>query len=152
MLNLLGEYECTMDAKGRIRLPAGLLRKLGEREKYDFVLNKGFEKHLTLYPIEVWEETVKKFGVLNPYDSDTRNFLRLFYNGATDVDLDDQQRILVPKRLKEYANLDNEVILNAFGDKIEIWDAKVYEETMNDNSEKLPELAQKVLGDRDKVA
>ncbi len=152
MLNLLGEYECTMDAKGRIRLPAGLLRKLGEREKYDFVVNKGFEKHLTLYPIEIWQETVKEFDALNPYDTDTRNFLRLFYNGATDVDLDDQQRILVPKRLKEYANLDNEVILNAFGDKIEIWDAKVYEETMNDNSEKLSELAQKVLGDRDKVA
>ncbi len=152
MLNLLGEYECTMDAKGRIRLPAALLRKLGEREKYDFVLNKGFEKHLTLYPIEVWQETVKEFGTLNPYDTDTRNFLRRFHNGATDVDLDDQQRILVPKRLKEYADLDNEIILNAFGDKIEIWDAKVYEETMNDNSEKLAELAQKVLGDRDKVA
>ena len=143
MLNLLGEYECTMDAKGRIRLPAALLRKLGEREKYDFVLNKGFE---------IWQETVKEFGTLNPYDTDTRNFLRRFHNGATDVDLDDQQRILVPRRLKEYADLDNEIILNAFGDKIEIWDAKVYEETMNDNSEKLAELAQKVLGDRDKVA
>ncbi len=152
MLNLLGEYECTMDSKGRIRFPGGLLRKLGEREKYEFVVNKGFEKYLTLYPIEVWEETVKEFENLNPYDTDTRNFLRSFHNGATDVELDDQQRILVPKRLKEYANLDNEVILNAFGNKIEIWDAKVYEETMNDNSEKLAELAQKVLGDRDKVA
>jgi MraZ protein len=149
MLNLRGEYDCSMDAKGRIRLPSSLLKKLGERENYHFVLNKGFEKHLTLYPIEVWEATVKEFEKLNPYDNDTRQFLRRFHNGATDIEMDDQMRILVPKRLGEFAGLQKEVILNAYGDKIEIWDAKEYEIMMSDESISMATLAQKVLGNRD---
>jgi MraZ protein len=148
MLNLRGEYDCSMDAKGRIRLPSSLLKKLGERENYHFVLNKGFEKHLTLYPIEVWEATVKEFEKLNPYDNDTRQFLRRFHNGTTDIEMDEQMRILVPKRLCEFAGLTKEVILNAYGNKIEIWDAKEYEDMMNDDSTSMADLAQKVLGNR----
>ena len=148
MLNLRGEYDCSMDAKGRIRLPSSLLKKLGERDNYQFVLNKGFEKHLTLYPIEVWETTVKDFEKLNPYDNDTRQFLRRFHNGATDIEMDDQMRILVPKRLGEFAGLEKEIILNAYGDKIEIWDATEYENMMNGSDTTMAELAQKVLGNR----
>ncbi len=146
MLNLRGEYDCTVDAKGRIRLPSALLKKLGERETYDFVLNKGFEKHLTLFPIEVWEATVQEFEKLNPYDVETRQFLRRFHNGTTDVDMDDQMRILVPKRLLEYANIDKDVILHAYGDKIEIWDAVEYEKNMSDEAMNIADLAQRVLG------
>ena len=148
MLNLRGEYDCSMDAKGRIRLPSSLLKKLGERENFHFVLNKGFEKHLTLYPIEVWEATVKEFEKLNPYDNDTRQFLRRFHNGATDIEMDDQMRILVPKRLGEFAGLEKDVILNAYGSKIEIWDATEYENMMNDDRTTMAHLAQKVLGNR----
>lgn len=149
MLNLRGEYDCSMDAKGRIRLPSALLKKLGERENFHFVLNKGFEKHLTLYPIEVWEATVKEFEKLNPYDNDTRQFLRRFHNGATDIEMDEQMRILVPKRLGEFAGLTKEVILSAYGNKIEIWDATTYDNMMNDDSMSMADLAQKVLGNRD---
>ncbi len=148
MLNLRGEYDCSMDAKGRIRLPSSLLKKLGERDNFHFVLNKGFEKHLTLYPIEVWEATVKEFEKLNAYDNDTRQFLRRFHNGATDIEMDDQMRILVPKRLCEFAGLEKEVILNAYGDKIEIWEATAYEDMMNGGDTTMAELAQKVLGNR----
>ena len=146
MLNLRGEYDCSMDAKGRIRLPSSLLKKLGDRENFHFVLNKGFEKHLTLYPIEVWETTVKEFEKLNPYDNDTRQFLRRFHNGATDIEMDDQMRILVPKRLGEFAGLQKDVILIAYRDKIEIWDATEYENMMNDDRVSMADLAQKVLG------
>ena len=149
MLNLRGEYDCSMDAKGRIRLPSSLLKKLGERENFHFVLNKGFEKHLTLYPIEVWETTVKEFEKLNPYDNDTRQFLRRFHNGATDIEMDDQMRILVPKRLGEFAGLQKDVILIAYRDKIEIWDATEYENMMNDDRVPMADLAQKVLGNWD---
>lgn len=148
MLNLRGEYDCTMDAKGRIRLPTALIKRLGERESYNFVLNKGFEKHLTLFPAEIWETTVKEFEKLNLYDNDTRNFLRRFHNGTTDVDLDDQSRILVPKRLAEYASLEKDIILSAYGDKIEIWNAAEYERMMNDDTMTMTNLAQRVLGNR----
>ena len=103
---------------------------------------------MTLYPIEVWETTVKDFEKLNPYDNDTRQFLRRFHNGATDIEMDDQMRILVPKRLCEFAGLEKEVILNAYGDKIEIWESAAYETMMNGDDTTMAELAQKVLGNR----
>ena len=145
MLQLLGEFDCTMDAKGRVRLPSGLLKQLGEKG-HSFVLNKGFEKHLTLYPQSVWEKTVKEFETLNQYDNDTRNFLRRFNNGATPIEIDEQGRILIPKRLAEYAGVEKDVILNAFGNKIEIWDITEYERMMDDSSTNMADLAQKVLG------
>ena len=145
MQKLLGEFDCTMDSKGRIRVPSGLLKQLGD-EGQSFVMNKGFEKHLTLYPLAVWEKTVKEFEILNQYDINTRNFLRRFHNGATAVEIDDQGRILISKRLGDYAGLEKDIILNAFGDKIEIWDAQEYESMMNDNTVNMSELAQSVLG------
>ena len=147
MPQLLGEFDCTMDAKGRIRLPSGLLKQLGgEEAQPKFVMNKGFEKHLTLYPQETWDKTVREFETLNPYDSDTRTFLRRFHNGATQIELDEQGRLLIPKRLSEYANVEKDVILNCYGDKIEVWDATEYERMMNDESVGMSDLAQKVLG------
>jgi MraZ protein len=148
MLNLRGEYDCTMDTKGRIRLPSGLLKKLGERSEYHFVLNKGFEKQLTLYPIEVWEATVKEFEKLNTYDANARQFLRLFHNGVADIEMDDQMRVLIPKRLADYAGLSKDIVLSAIGDKIEIWDAIEYEREMNSGSSQMANIAQTVLGNR----
>lgn len=146
MPHLLGEFDCTMDAKGRVRLPSGLLKQLGE-EGHSFVMNKGFEKHLTLYPQSVWDKTVKEFETLNLYNNDTRNFLRRFHNGATPIEVDEQGRILIPKRLAEYAGVEKDVILNAFGDKIEIWDAAEFERMMNDDTVNMADLAQRVLGE-----
>ncbi len=147
MPQLLGEFDCTMDTKGRVRLPSGLLKQLGE-QGVQFVLNKGFEKHLTLYPQTVWDETVKEFEQLNAYDADTRNFIRRFHNGATPLDVDDQSRILIPKRLAEYAGIEKDVILSAFGNKIEVWDAAEYERAMANSDTNMADLAQKVLGSR----
>jgi MraZ protein len=146
MIQLLGEFDCAMDAKGRVRLPSGLLKQLGE-EGVSFVLNKGFEKHLTLYPKSVWEKTVEKFSSLNTYDSSTRDFLRRFHNGATNIEVDEQSRILIPKRLLEYAGMEKDVILSCYNDKIEVWDATEYERFVNNSEVSMSELAQKVLGD-----
>lgn len=148
MLQLLGEFDCSMDAKGRFRLPAALVKQLGERSSYHFVLNKGFEKHLTLYPIEIWEKSIAGFAHLNTYDADTRLFLRRFHNGATQIELDEQGRLLVPKRLCEYAGLEKEIILSAYNEKIEIWDAATFDASMNDTAINMSDLAQKVLGNR----
>ena len=148
MLNLLGEFDCTMDAKGRVRLPSSLIKQLGERASYDFVLTKGFEKCLNLYPKEIWDKKAEKYHALNEYDTDTRTFLRRLSNGITALELDEQGRILISKRLSEYANLEKDIILNAFGDKIEIWSIENYEAFMNDDSISMAELSQRVLGNR----
>jgi MraZ protein len=147
MPQLLGEFDCTMDAKGRIRVPSGLLKQLGD-EQLTFVMNKGFEKHLTLYPQAVWDKTVQEFEKLNQYEADARQFMRRFSNGAIPLEIDDQSRILIPKRLAEYAGIEKDVILNAFGEKIEIWDATLYEEMMNDDNVDMSTLAEKVLGSK----
>jgi MraZ protein len=147
MPQLLGEFDCTMDAKGRVRMPSGLVKQLGE-EGIEFVMNKGFEKHLTLYPKSVWEKTVESFKDLNQYDNDTRDFLRRFHNGATPIEIDDQGRFLIPKRLAEYAGIEKDITLSAYGDKIEIWDTALFERMMNDNEVNMSNLAQKVLGSK----
>ena len=144
MIQLLGEFDCTMDTKGRIRLPSGLLKQLGE-EGSAFVLNKGFEKHLTLYPKSVWARTIEGFSALNSYDSDSRNFLRRFHNGASPIEIDDQSRILIPKRLAEYAGMEKEVVISCYNDKIEIWDAAEHKRLMDDDSVNMSDLSDKVF-------
>ena len=143
---LLGEYECSMDAKGRLRIPTPLLRQFGEQEKHSFILNRGVDKHLTLFPREVWEKEKIKIDTLNTYNADARKFRRVFYSGATEIEVDDQGRILLPKRLVEYAEIEKEVVLFAINDRVEIWSLDEYDAMMNDDTEDLSELAAKVLG------
>jgi MraZ protein len=120
MLNLIGEFDCTMDAKGRVRLPSGLIKQLGERETYSFVLTRGLDKELILYPQETWVKTTETFANLNLYDNEAREFVRRIHRGATPIEMDDQGRILIPKRLIEFAGLEKDLILNAMLDKIGI--------------------------------
>ncbi len=146
---LLGEYECSMDAKGRFRMPTSLLRQFGEAEKHSFVINRGMDKHLTLFPREVWDKEKIKIDELNNYNADARRFRRIFYSGSTEVDVDDQGRILLPKRLLEYAGIEKDVVLFAINDRVEIWSLEAYDKLMNDDDD-FSELAAKVLGNSPK--
>ncbi|MFM2267418.1 MAG: hypothetical protein RL757_859 [Bacteroidota bacterium] len=148
MLKLLGEFDCTMDAKGRVRLPSQLTRQLGEQERHEFVLARGLEKHLNLYPIPTWERITKELEGLNLYDKDSRLFVRMFHNGATPTETDEQGRILLNKRLVEFAGIGKEIILFAYNDRIEIWAADEYEKMMQNPTENVSDLAQKVLGNK----
>lgn len=125
MPNFLGEYEATMDAKGRFLLPAGFKKQLKEGEN-TFVVNRGMEKCLTLYPMESWNAIVGKISTLNEFDPKVRAFRRTFLGGATEVELDNAGRMLIPPTLKEHAELSKDIILVAAMDKIEIWDAAKY--------------------------
>ncbi len=146
MPQLLGQYECAVDAKGRIRLPSQLIKQLGESENYAFVMNKGFEQHLVLYPQSTWDKTTAEFDQLNPYDADTRQFLRRFYHGVAQIEMDGQERILIPKRLAEYAGIDKDATITAMGERIEIWATEVYEQMMDSPETDAAEIAQRVLG------
>ncbi len=145
MPQLLGEYDCKIDAKGRLRMPSGLLKQLGESETYTFVINRGFEKCLMLYPEEVWNKITKEIDQLNIFDEKKRQFVRYFYRGAITVNTDSQERILFPKRLKEYAALTKAVVLFAYKDRVEVWDADAYEEQLNNEPEDFSSLAQQVM-------
>ena len=140
-----GEYEATVDAKGRFLLPGGLKKQLPEGEGR-FILSRGFEKCLTLYPIKSWELIIAKISQLNDFDPKVRQFRRQFLGGATEVELDSANRMLLPPTLKEFAGLSKDIVLAAALDRFEIWDAGKYKQLFEDFSpEAFSSLAQEVM-------
>ena len=128
MIGFLGEYEATLDAKGRFLLPAGFKKQLPQEGANLFVLNRGFEKCLTLYPIQSWEPIFSAISKLNDFDPKVREFRRYFLNGATQLELDSAGRLLLPKNLTEHAGLDKDIVLVSAVNKIEIWDKSKYKQ------------------------
>ena len=128
MIGFLGEYEATLDAKGRFLLPAGLKKQMPEEDGNAFVINRGFEKCLTMYPLSSWEPIFSNISKLNDFDPKVREFRRWFLNGAIQMDLDGAGRLLVPKNLVEHARLDKDIVLVSAVNKIEIWDKKTYQQ------------------------
>ena len=126
MIDFLGEYEATLDLKGRFLLPAGFKKQLPQDGATQFVLNRGFEKCLTLYPIKSWEPIFSEISKLNDFDPKVREFRRYFLNGAIQVELDSAGRLLLPKNLTEHAGLEKDIVLVSAVNKIEIWDKNKY--------------------------
>ncbi|MEO1451271.1 MAG: division/cell wall cluster transcriptional repressor MraZ [Bacteroidota bacterium] len=147
MASLIGEYGCKLDAKGRFLLPSGLKKQLPENQQSDFVVNRGFESYLVLYPIPVWEAEMERLQGLNQYVKRNRDFVRRFLNGAQPVSLDGNGRMLIPKRLMDYAGLKKEMILIAQIDRVEIWDKDAYDKWMDSMDEDdMGGMAEDVLG------
>lgn len=148
MYQLTGEYECKMDVKGRVKLPAGILRQLSGSASLSFVVNRGFDKCLMLYPKSVWDKKTQEVMQLNIYNPKEREFMRYFYRGATEVSTDSAERILIPKSLAEYAALGKEVILFAYIEQIEIWAKDRYAAKLEEEPADFSQLAAEVFGKR----
>lgn len=147
MTGFLGEYEATLDAKGRFLLPTGIRKQLQEADSHQFVLNRGFEKCLSLYPMSEWMPLFEQLKKLNDFDPKVRTFKRFFLAGATVVELDTASRILLPKNLMEYAELSRDIVLAANTNKIEIWDKQKYQALFDNFSpEAFSQLAGQVMG------
>jgi MraZ protein len=141
-----GEYEATVDAKGRFLLPGGLKKQLPEGESR-FIVSRGFEKCLTLYTMKSWETIIAKINRLNDFDPKVRQFRRQFFGGATEVELDTAGCLLLPASLKEYASLQKDIVLAAAIDRFEIWDAVKFKQLFEDFSlEDFSNLAKDVMG------
>lgn len=150
MIGLLGEYEVTLDSKGRFLLPAAFKKQLPDDWGNQFVVSRGIEPCLTLYPMKTWEPIFTKISLLNDFDSKVRQFQRHFLNGATNIEMDSAGRLLVPPQLKEFAGLDKDVVLFAKVNKIEIWDSTKYKQFFeNFSSESFSALANEVMGNKD---
>jgi len=146
MTNLIGEYECRIDAKGRFMLPAGLKKQLPPEVQDRFVINRGFEKCLVLYPRNVWKVISDEVNQLNLYNKKNRDFVRYFYRGATELILDSASRLLLPKQLSAYAGIEKELVLSAFSNRIEIWAKGVYQNLLTNEPEDFSSLAEEVMG------
>lgn len=143
----IGEFEVKLDDKGRVVLPAGLKKQLPKDAIGKLVVNRGFEKCLTLYTRKDWDEELGNLSNLNHFNRKHRMFIRQFSNGATELQLDKSSRMLIPKKLCEYADIKNEAVFYAYGNRIEIWSKHLYEEMMDVDADDFADLAEDVMGE-----
>jgi len=118
----LGQYEHTIDAKGRVALPA----RYRERLASGVVVTRGFDACLLVYPLEQWTPLAERVASLSISDPDVRALRRLLFADAADLDLDRQGRILLPASLRDYAGLDREAVVVGMHSFIEIWSPEAW--------------------------
>lgn len=146
MSHFLGEFECKLDAKGRLMLPSGLRKQMPDAEKDGLVVNRGFEKHLVVYSRKEWDKIMEDLSKLNQYEKKTREFIRYFTRGATELSLDAAGRVLLPKSLLDYAEIGGDVVLSSQFNKIEVWAKEAYDAQMDNEPENFANLAEEVMG------
>ena len=129
-------------------MPSGLRKQLDPEAQEKFVLNRGFEKCLVLYPKNVWSGISAEISKLNQYKKKNREFIRYFYRGASEISLDSTGRLLFPKRLMTYASIAKEVVLFAYFDRIEVWDKNTYDNLLTDEPDDFSNLAEEVMGSK----
>lgn len=118
----MGEYLHTIDGKGRLIVPAKFREALGE----SFIATKGLDHCLFVYPAAEWNELEQKLRALPFTQPDVRAFVRFFFSGATECEVDKQGRILLPANLREYAQLEKDVILVGVSSRVEIWSQELW--------------------------
>jgi len=147
MLHFSSEYECKLDPKGRIVLPARMKSQLPDDSQNTVVVTRGFEPCLVLYPLVEWTKVFSKVAGLNEFNEEYRNFQRNFFRGNTEVELDSNGRFLIPKTMLKHAQLDKDAILVGMGNRIEIWEPGNYEKFLINDPKEFSKMAEKYLGD-----
>lgn len=147
----LGEFECTLDEKGRILMPAALLKQFAVSLRKKFVINRSvFQKCLVIYALDGWQEIANDLLKLNRFNKENDDFIRQYTNGAIMLEVDASNRLLLPKRLLDYAKIDRDIVLSASLNKIEIWSVKVHNDLMkNYDHKKFAALAEKVMSKKE---
>jgi MraZ protein len=142
------EYECKLDAKGRLILPARMKANLPAASGNNVVITRGFETCLVVYPEVEWRKVFSKVSGLNEFNEEYRNFQRNFFRGNTEAELDSNGRFVLPKSMTKYAQIDTEVIVVGMGNRIEIWNPELYDQFLIKDQKEFSKLAEKFLGDK----
>lgn len=149
MINLIGTYECKIDAKGRLMLPVALKKQLSPVLEKGFVLKRSvFQSCLELYPMEEWNALMQKVNKLNRFNKKNNDFIRRFTAGVKMIEMDASGRLLVAKDLLGFAGLEKELVLSASVNIIEVWDKSKYEKAIDDAAVDFADLAEEVMGDK----
>lgn len=150
MPSFKGEYEHSVDNKGRVAFPAKLRKSLNPEAQERFTLLRGLEPCLYLYPQDEWEFVEKKLSKINGFTRDGRTVKRNFLRFAEDVILDKQNRLSLPSHLMDWSGIDKSAIFIGSGERIEVWSpARLEEVDSNLSFESYQELFEKVMGDDD---
>mgnify|MGYP005849717773 FL=1 len=146
MNTLIGTYECKVDAKGRLMLPAALKKQLGSLE-HGFVLKRSvFQPCLELFPMSEWNKMMLKINKLNRFVKKNNDFIRRFTAGVKMIEIDATGRLLIPKDLVVFAQIDKDIVLNSAINIIEIWDKNKYENAVENATDDFADLAEEVMG------
>jgi MraZ protein len=145
--NIIGTYECKVDAKGRLMLPTALKKQLTSQLESGFVLKRSmFEKCIELYPMSEWNDTMSDVTKLSRFKRKNVEFIRLFTAGVRIVELDVTGRLLIPKDLVGFSSITNNIVLASAGTYVEIWDKDAYEEKLSNPETDIATLAEEVMG------
>ncbi|CAM4221380.1 division/cell wall cluster transcriptional repressor MraZ [Gillisia limnaea] len=147
MVNLIGTYECKVDAKGRLMVPSALKKQLSPLLQDGFVLKRSvFQPCLELYPMDEWNKLMQKVNGLNRFKKNNNDFIRRFTAGVKTVEVDANGRLLIPKDLVSFAKIDKEIVLSSAINIIEIWDKDKYENAIDAAADDFADLAEEVMG------
>ena len=138
----LGEYQHSIDEKGRLIMPARFREQLGEK----FIITRGLDGCLFVYPMEEWQKLATEVQNLPLAKRDARTFTRILFSGATEAECDRQGRVSLPASLREYANIQKDVVTIGVSDRIEIWSDQLWQEINSTAGERFEELAEKLEG------
>ena len=144
-LSLSGEYDCKLDPKGRLVLPAKVKAALPDAYANQLVLVRGFEPCLTLYPRAAWEVILAKVTALDEFNEEYRQFQRNFLRGMTEIELDSIGRFGLPSTMRRYAGIEKDAVVVGLGNRLELWDPTRYESFLIKDMGTLSSMAQKFL-------
>lgn len=133
----LGEYQHSLDAKGRITIPSKFREQLGDK----FVVTKGLENCIFLYSLTEWQSIENKLRTLPFTRADVRSFARFFFSGASELEIDKQGRSVLPANLREYALIDKDLIIIGVGSRAEIWAVENWEKYIQGAEASYEEIA-----------
>lgn len=137
----MGEFEHSLDTKGRLTVPAKFRDELGD----SFVVTRGLDKCLFVYSREEWQILEAKLKSLPMTRSDARSFVRFFFSGASECELDKQGRILLPQKLRDYAQLEKDCTLLGVSNRVEIWDSTIWTNYANDAETSFADIAENLV-------
>lgn len=135
-----GEYQHTIDSKGRVIIPSKFREGLGEK----FILTKGLDNCLFAYSSDEWSNLEAKLKTLPLSSRDARAFVRFFFSGATECEADKQGRVLIPQNLREYALLEKDVYIIGVSTRVEVWDKAGWENYSSDDNLSADKIAEKM--------
>ena len=136
----MGEYHYSIDEKGRLTIPAKLRYELGE----NFIVTRGLDGCLFVYPKNEWENIIQKYKEL-PNTKDARTFMRFFLSGATVCEFDKQGRINISAPLTKYAELKKDCVIIGVNDRLEVWSKERWESFIDTNEDSLSDIAEKLF-------
>lgn len=145
MSSFKGSYNYSVDSKGRINLPAKLRKYVSSEANDTFVITRGFEKCLSVYPLDEWNSLEQSIRRLSPSNPQHRYFTRTLLQYATESQLDGQSRIAVPKELLQFAGIQDQVLILGVLERIELWNPGDHDEYLKTQAESYENVAQKVF-------